>query len=175
MSRQYNSGSSNKERVAGKIVVTNRASSLLTGNKYYTVSPPTYQEYRSNEVLNIKSVSSSPVYGDGQTDDTANINKILAENRDCKVIYFPAGTYIVTDTIFVPSGTRIIGDAFASTISAVGSNFKDEASVRVMIRVGYPGDIGVAQFSDIMLTVGDILPGCQLVSSPLLPTPRPMY
>ncbi|KAE8415095.1 pectate lyase superfamily protein-domain-containing protein [Aspergillus pseudocaelatus] len=159
----YNSGSFNKERVEGKIVVTNRASSLLSGNKYYTVSPPTYQEYHSNQVLNIKSVSSSPVYGDGQTDDTANINKILSENRDCKVIYFPAGTYIVTDTIFVPSGTRIIGDAFASTISAVGSNFKDEGFVRVMIRVGYPGDIGVAQFSDIMLTVGDILPGCQLV------------
>ncbi|GMG41053.1 unnamed protein product [Aspergillus oryzae var. brunneus] len=123
-------------RVDGKIVVTNRASSLLSGNKYYTVSPPTYQEYRSNKVLNIKSVSSSPVYGDGQTDDTANINKILSENKDCKVIYFPAGTYIVTDTIFVPSGTRIIGDAFASTISAVGNNFKDEAFVRVMIRVG---------------------------------------
>lgn len=91
------------------------------------------------------------------------------------MIYFPAGTYIVTDTIFVPSGTRIIGDAFASTISAVGNNFKDEAFVRVMIRVGYPGDMGVAQISDMVLTVGDILPGCQLVSLPLYPNPCPRY
>ncbi|KAB8237024.1 glycoside hydrolase family 55 protein [Aspergillus alliaceus] len=159
----YNPGNTSKERVEGQTVTTKRSSSLLSGDKYYTVSPPTYQEYGVNEVLNVKTVSSRPVLGDGQTDDTANINKILSENKDCKVIYFPAGTYIVTDTIFVPSGTRIIGDAFASTISAVGSNFQDSASARVMVRMGYPGDIGVLQMSDMILTVGDILPGCQMV------------
>lgn len=78
----------------------------------------------------------------------------------CKLIYFPAGTYIVTDTIVVPAGTRIIGDSFASTISGVGSKFMDEHSPRAMVRIGYPGDTGIAQMSDMMFTVADVLPGC---------------
>ncbi|KAA8645848.1 hypothetical protein EYZ11_010009 [Aspergillus tanneri] len=122
--------------------------------------PPTYKEYGVNEVMNIKSVPGKPVLGDGSTDDTRNINTILAEYNDCKLIYFPAGTYIVTNTIFVPSGKRIIGDAFASVISAVGSNFANAAEPRAMIRFGYPGDVGVLQVSDMMFSVADILPGC---------------
>lgn len=157
----------------GQLVKTPRASALLSGNKYFTKAPPTYQEYTANQVLNIKNVAGKPVYGDGETDDTRNINAILSSNKDCKLIYFPAGTYIVTDTIFVPSGSRIIGDSFASIISAVGDNFENEASPRAMIRVGYPGDTGVAQVSDMVLTVADILPGCQLVS--LHPSPRCTY
>ncbi|KAF7589366.1 hypothetical protein BBP40_004414 [Aspergillus hancockii] len=152
-----------KVRAGGQTVTTKRSTPLLSGDKYFTMAPPTYMEYGVNEILNVKSVASSPVYGDGQTDDTVNINKILSETKNCKVIYFPAGTYIVTDTIHVPSGTRIIGDAFASTISAVGAKFQDSGSVRAMIRLGYGGDTGVAQISDVVFTVGDILPGCQLV------------
>ncbi|KAE8148799.1 pectate lyase superfamily protein-domain-containing protein [Aspergillus avenaceus] len=159
----YKSVDSGRQHVDGQIVTTKRTDPLLSGNKYFTKSPPTYKEVSVDQVLNIKSVSSSPVYGDGQTDDTGNINKILADNKNCKVIYFPAGTYIVTDTIFIPSGTRVVGDAFASTISAVGDKFKDPSSIRPMIRVGYPGDIGLAQVSDMMFTVGDILPGCLMV------------
>ncbi|KAG2413903.1 hypothetical protein HFD88_003093 [Aspergillus terreus] len=151
------------QRVEGQMVQTNRSSSLLSGNKYFTMAPPTYREYSVSEVLNIKSVPDRPVKGDGQTDDTKNINAILAQNRDCKLIYFPAGTYIVTDTIFIPSGTRIIGDPYASTISAVGANFKSTTAVRTMVQVGYPGDVGVAQISDMLFTVADILPGCQMV------------
>ncbi|KKK20548.1 hypothetical protein AOCH_002606 [Aspergillus ochraceoroseus] len=159
----YDPGSTNMRRVSGETVRTVRSSTLLDGDKYFTKSPPTYQEYPVGQVLNIKTVSGRPVYGDGTTDDTQNINLILAENPDCKVIYFPAGTYIVTDTIFVPAGRRIIGDAFASTISGVGSKFQDSASVRPMIKFGYPGDIGVAQVSDMIFTVADILPGCKVV------------
>ena len=128
------------------------------------MAPPTYQDYDVGQVLNIKNVPGLPVYGDGETDDTRNINDILSRYKTCSLIYFPAGTYLVTDTIFVPAGTRIIGDPFASTISAVGSNFEDESAVRSMFRVGYPGDVGVAQVSDMLFTVADVLPGCQLVS-----------
>ncbi|RAL15844.1 glycoside hydrolase family 55 protein [Aspergillus homomorphus CBS 101889] len=159
----YTAGSNQMQSTNGQLVTTVRASPLLSGNKYFTKAPPTYQEYSASQVLNIKNVPDKPVYGDGDTDDTHNINAILSSNKDCKVIYFPAGTYIVTDTILIPSGSRIIGDSFASMISAVGSNFESEASPRAMIQVGYPGDVGVAQISDLVFTVADILPGCQLV------------
>lgn len=35
-----------------------------------------------------------------------------------------------------------------------------------MIRFGYPGDIGVLHVSDMMFTVADVLPGCQVVRMP---------
>lgn len=150
--------------VNSQMVTTQRAPALLDGNKYFTMSPPTFSEYSKDQVLNIKNVKGRPVHGDGATDDTQNINQILAQTADCSLFYFPAGTYMVTDTIFVPAGRRIVGDAFASVISAVGTKFKDAAAVRAMVKFGYPGDVGVAQVSDMLFTVGDILPGCKIVS-----------
>jgi hypothetical protein len=34
-----------------------------------------------------------------------------------------------------------------------------------MVQVGNPGDVGVAQISDMIFTVADVLQGCKLVSS----------
>ncbi|KAL2807684.1 pectin lyase fold/virulence factor [Aspergillus granulosus] len=159
----YTAGNPNVQTVSGQMVTTPRSPALLSGGKYFVKSPPTFQEYSAGQVLNIKTVEGRPVYGDGATDDTKNINLILAEYADCNLIYFPAGTYMVTDTIFVPAGKRIIGDPYASTISGLGSKFQDPAAVRPMVKFGYPGDVGVAQVSDMVFTVGDILPGCKIV------------
>lgn len=134
------------------------------------MAPPTYQEYSVEQVLNIKNVPGYPVHGDGATDDTTNINAILARYAGCKIIYFPAGTYIVTNTINIPPGTRIYGDAFGTAISAVGSAFYNPNQPTTMVNVGNPGDVGVAQISDMLFTVADVLQGCKLVC----PTsPRP--
>ncbi|KAL4906769.1 hypothetical protein BDW74DRAFT_189930 [Aspergillus multicolor] len=159
----YNPGNAQMQRVNGQMATTSRSPALLSGTKYFTKTAPTFQEYSKDQILNIKSVPGRPVYGDGATDDTQNINEILAENADCSVFYFPAGTYMVTDTIFVPSGRRIVGDPYASVISGVGAKFQDAAAVRPMVKIGYPGDVGVVQVSDMLFTVGDILPGCKIV------------
>jgi len=126
--------------------------------------PPTYQQFDVNQFVNIKSVSGLPVFGDGSHDDTANINTILSQNAGCKLIYFPAGTYMVTNTIFVPSGSRIFGDAYGSAISAVGSHFFNPDSPTTMVKVGNANDVGVAQISDMLFTVADVLQGCKMVS-----------
>lgn len=44
--------------------------------------------------------------GDGVTDDTAAIKKAIAEHR---ILYFPSGHYIVTDTILLKPDTVLIG------------------------------------------------------------------
>jgi len=64
--------------------------------------------------------------------------------------------------VFVPAGTRIVGEVW-SAFSATGSNFSDASNPSPMVKVGNPGDKGVAQFSDILFTVADILPGCKLL------------
>lgn len=160
----YYPGDPTKYHAKGRTGSTIRTAALLSGStNYFTMKPPTYEHYTAEQVVNIKSVEGAPVYGDGLTDDTDNINNILTMYVGCKLIYFPAGTYIVTDTIIIPDGTRIIGDAFGSAISGAGSKFKDEHSPRAMIRVGYPGDTGLAQISDMLFTVADVLPGCKMV------------
>lgn len=125
--------------------------------------PPTYKEYSVSQVLNIKSVPGYPVYGDGVTDDTGSINAILTFYAGCKIIYIPAGTYVVRNTIFVPRGSRIHGDAYATVLSARGATFANAQIPIPLVQVGAPGDVGVAQISDMMFTVGEVLPGCKLV------------
>jgi glucan 1,3-beta-glucosidase len=136
---------------------------LSDGNYFITEYPPTFQEYSVDQVLNIKSVADLPVYGDGSTDDTANINSILSQYAGCYVIYFPAGTYIVTDTITVPSGSRIYGDAYGTAISAIGSNYYNPDAPGTMVQIGNAGDVGIAQIVDMIFTVADVLQGCKLV------------
>ncbi len=127
------------------------------------MAPPTYSQYSVSQFVNVKNVTGLPVRGDGVTDDTAHINAILQQSAGCQIVYFPAGTYIVTGTIFVPVGSIIIGDAFASAISAVGSFFANANAPSTHGPGREPGDVGTAQISDMVFTVADILPGCTLV------------
>ena len=73
-------------------------------------------------------------------------------------MFFPAGTYIVTNTVFFPAGSRVVGEAW-SAISATGSNFYNPSAPVPMVRVGNAGDVGVAQFSDFLFTVADVVQG----------------
>jgi len=129
---------------------------------YYTVAPPTYEEYDISNVINVKDVASYKVAGDGQIDDTESLQAIINAAAGKQVLFFPHGTYILTDTLFIPPGSRLIGEAW-STFSAYGSKFKDPKNLRAMIKIGNPGDVGVAQMTDFLFTTSDFLPGAVLV------------
>lgn len=86
----------------------------------------------------------------------------MKRNAGTAITFFPQGTYLVSDTIRVPPGSRIVGESL-SAISAIGVRFADEKSPHPMVQVGLPGEVGVAQISDIVFTVGDVLPGCILL------------
>ncbi|KAI4125489.1 MAG: hypothetical protein LQ338_004215 [Usnochroma carphineum] len=143
----------------GKTVTTNRSPGLLSNGKYFTMSQPTYKDYTGDQVQNVKAVSGHTVKGDGKTDDSASLNAILAQNAaDGKLSYFPYGVYIVKSTLYVPPGTRIVGEAW-SVISGTGSAFGDRNNPAPVIKVGNPGETGIAQISDMRFTVADIAPG----------------
>jgi glucan 1,3-beta-glucosidase len=56
------------------------------------------------------------------SDDTFNIQTTLNHFKGQDVVIFlPAGTYIVTDTIVIPQGTKIMGEVW-SQIMASGPN-----------------------------------------------------
>jgi len=119
---------------------------------------PTYKEYDVSSFINVKGVLGLPVYGDGTTDDTVNLNAIIQQFAGCKILFFPSGTYLVSGTLFFPSGSIVVGEAW-SAISAIGPKFQGPTTPAVMVRVGIQGDVGVVQFSDILFTVADVLPG----------------
>ena len=61
--------------------------------------------------------------GDGLTDDTAAINRALfqlfsrATNTEIRrALFFPAGTYIVTDVIKIPTFAKLVGEGHNSSI-----------------------------------------------------------
>jgi glucan 1,3-beta-glucosidase len=92
--------------------VVQRSPALLdkTG-AYFSRARPQYEQIPSELFSSVRDFGA---LGDGHTDSTAAINKALASNAYRKVTYFPAGTYIVTDTIQVPVGSRIVGEVWST-------------------------------------------------------------
>ena len=73
-----------------------------------------------------------------------------------KIIFFDAGMYIVTRTITVPIGARIVGEAW-SVIASRGRYFQDIEHPKVVVQVGLPDsdERGVVEITDIIFsTVG---------------------
>jgi hypothetical protein len=101
--------------------------------------------------------------GDGVTDDTLNIQSTLNNfiGQDV-IIFIPAGTYIVTDTIVIPKGTKIVGEVW-SQIMAQGPKFGDMNNPHVMAQVGNPGDVGSVEIQDILFTTQGATAGAVLV------------
>ncbi|KAK3377556.1 glycoside hydrolase family 55 protein [Podospora didyma] len=160
----YHANSTNPKPSNGQKMLTSRPQTLVNGTGFYhTVVPPTYAEYDIAQVINIKDVAKYPVAGDGTQDDTANIQAILnSAASGNKVVYFPYGTYLLSDTLLIPPGSRLVGEAWTQ-LSGTGAKFKDINNPTPIIKVGNPGDVGVAQMSDFVFTVADILPGAILV------------
>jgi glucan 1,3-beta-glucosidase len=102
------------------------------------------------------------VAGDGTTDDTASLQAVLDAAAGTQVVYFPHGIYLLSDTLIVPPGSRLVGEAWTE-LSARGAKFADAKSPTPMVQVGAPGAVGVAQMTDFLFTVADVLPGAVLV------------
>ncbi|KAB8275601.1 pectate lyase superfamily protein-domain-containing protein [Aspergillus minisclerotigenes] len=151
---QYESGTS---------LSTSRPDALLANNKYFTRAQPTYAEYSNDQIVNVKAVDGYTVKGDGSTDDSASLNAILANNAaNCKITYFPYGVYLVKDTLVIPPGSRIVGEAWA-VITGAGDAFKDAGSPKPVVQIGHEGDVGVAEIQNMRFSVAEILPGAKIL------------
>lgn len=160
----YKAGSTLPQLLTGQRVPTSRPERLVNGTGFYhTVAQPTYSQYEVSQVINVKDVAQHPVAGDGVTDETASLQAIInAAAETKKLVYFPHGIYLLSDTLVIPTGSRLVGEAWTQ-LSATGSRFANASRPCPMIQIGRPGDVGLAQLSDFVFTVADILPGAVLV------------
>lgn len=147
-------------KVAAAQTPVSRPASLLSGGKYYQRSKPSYGELSSSS---FSSVRAGGAKGDGKTDDTAALqNVITAAAASGKVVYFDAGTYIVTSTIFIPAKSKIVGEAYPVIMSS-GSFFNNVNSPKPVVQVGNAGDSGVVEWSDMMVSTLGAQPGAILI------------
>lgn len=121
-------------------------------------SKPQYESTPASGFINVKTAGAA---GDGTTDDTNTLNRIL-RGAGNSVIFFPAGVYIITGTLFVPAGTRIVGQLW-SQIMATGPAFSSMQHPKVAVRVGNPGDSGIVEIQDMMFTTKGSTPGAVLL------------
>ncbi|KAK7959253.1 pectin lyase-like protein [Apiospora aurea] len=138
----------------------------------FTRRRPKYHDVNARKVMNVKALGAR---GDGVTDDTDALNSIIegAANTS-SIVFFPFGMYMVSDTLRVPVGSRIVGQAWAQ-IMGYGDKFSDETQPRPIVEVGRKGDIdthvriGGAKGSDLSVEncpkqLGHVEPHCKAAS-----------
>lgn len=110
----------------GKIGQYRRHSTLLDSKgNYFERERPQYEEMPVSSFMHTKDLGCA---GDGTTDDTAAFQKALRASVG-KILFVDAGTYILTSTITIPSGVKIVGETW-SQLAASGSYFSDARSVQ---------------------------------------------
>ncbi|GJN66193.1 hypothetical protein PLICBS_000209 [Purpureocillium lilacinum] len=131
-----------------------------TNSNIYTRFAPTYEGVEARKFINVKSIGAK---GDGLSDDTAALNRALevAANTS-SILFIPFGVYMVSDTIRVPVGCRIVGQVWPQ-IMAYGSNFENMRLPKPVLQVGAPGDAGIVEISDISITTRGATAGAVLV------------
>jgi len=98
--------------------------------------------------------------GDGITDDTTAVqNALTAAATAGKIVFFDAGTYQVTKTLFVPKGSKILGESYAVIMSR-GAFFADISKPQVVVKVGNPGTV---EWSDMIVSTQGAQAGAILI------------
>lgn len=97
------------QNLNGNNVGTNpRPASLVSGGKFYVRSKP---QYGNLPVSSFMSVRSGGAVGNGMQDDTAAVQKTInAAAAAGKVCFLDSGMYLVTSTISIPAGSKIVGE-----------------------------------------------------------------
>ena len=127
--------------------------------EFFERTRPQYENYAVTDFVSVKSQGAK---GDGKSDDTATIQATLNQYAGCKIVYFPAGVYLLSSTVLVPAGSRIVGEVW-SVISATGANFANPSSPTPMLKIGNAGDEGLVEISDILFSTQGRVPGAVLV------------
>ncbi|KAF6741973.1 glucan 1,3-beta-glucosidase [Ephemerocybe angulata] len=138
-----------------------KASSLLdSSGKIVGRTHPQYENYKASDFVSVKDLGAK---GDGVSDDTQALKDIFTQYAGCKIIFFDAGHYIVTDTVYIPPGTRMVGEAW-TVLAGKGAGFSNQANPKVVFQVGKPGETGIVEITDIIFsTVGPQVAGAIIV------------
>lgn len=142
--------SSGPTDIMGTITANTRPKALtISGSDYYTRSKPQYETLTSADFV---SVRSSGAVGNGATDDTAAIQSAIDSAVSAgKVVFIDHGLYLITSTISVPAGAKIVGETFP-VLMASGAYFEDMDAPEVLLQIGTSGETGSVELSDFIVS-----------------------
>ncbi|KAH9209807.1 pectate lyase superfamily protein-domain-containing protein [Leptodontidium sp. 2 PMI_412] len=135
--------------------------SLLDANgHYFERAKP---QYESLSVGSFYSVKDAGAAGDGSTDDTAAFQAALyLTAAKGQVLFVDAGSYILTSTVTIPPGARIVGETWSQLVAS-GAYFSDATKPQVLLKVGNAGDVGSVEMQDLLFTTRGATAGLILV------------
>ncbi|KAF4609561.1 hypothetical protein D9613_012297 [Agrocybe pediades] len=113
----------------------------------------THPQYADHDVSDFVSARDFGAVGDGVTDDTKALQMLFDKFCTSKIIFLDAGFYIVSSTLTIPAGTRLVGEAW-SVIAGKGQAFQDQKHPQVVVRIGEKGGHipGPTEITDIVFT-----------------------
>jgi len=133
-----------------------RPAELVTGSgAYFEMTRPLYIGQTTVDVTTVG------VAKDG-SDITNALQAALNNYAGKAVLFFPHGTYAISNTVVVPPGSKLVGEAW-SVLMAAGSAFQNANSPKAMLQIGTPKQTGVAQLSDFMISTRGPQPGAKLI------------
>ncbi|KAI4204581.1 MAG: hypothetical protein LQ346_001590 [Caloplaca aetnensis] len=136
--------------IAGPIPAFQRSPSLLDGktNKYYTRSKPQYADLPVSQFLSARAAGAA---GDGKKDDTESLQKlIIGAASEGKLVFLDAGVYKVTRTLYIPPGSKIVGEAWPVILSS-GPFFAKIRNPEPVVQVGKSRENGCIELSDFIV------------------------
>ncbi len=145
--------------IQGALTAPTKPASLLSNGKIYERSKPQYETLPSSSFLSAKS---SGAKGDGKTDDTAAIQKLLDSAQPNQIVYFDHGDYLITSTIKVPKTIKITGEIWP-VILASGPSFSSQSKPTPVFQIGQPGDTGAVELTDLIFSTAGPAPGAIMV------------
>ncbi|MCJ1272779.1 hypothetical protein MMC21_000568 [Puttea exsequens] len=155
---QYNP--SGPTTTQGSFTGPTRPASLLSGTKYYERSKP---QYNNLPTTSFRSVRTGGAKGDGTTDDTTALqNTINAATAAGQIVFVDAGTYKVTKTLFIPKGSKIVGESY-SVIMSSGTYFSNINAPQIVVQIGNAGDTGIVEWSDMIVSTQGAQAGAILI------------
>ncbi|EER45681.1 LysM domain-containing protein [Histoplasma capsulatum H143] len=157
---------SQRDYTLGMSFSTKREPTLVTDGltslpkaPFFERAKPQYEAIPVSKFVHMKDRAK----GDGITDDTESFQSVLLQYAGSdNIIFVDAGSYILTETITIPAGAKIVGEGWPQLV-AFGPKFQDEKNPRPLVRVGNRGDRGDVEIQDLLFTTKGPTAGAVLV------------
>ncbi|AEO55693.1 glycoside hydrolase family 55 protein [Thermothelomyces thermophilus ATCC 42464] len=132
-----------------------------SSSSFYQRSKPQYEDVPASEFVSARAAGAR---GDGATDDTDALNDLFASAAAAgKIVFLDAGMYVVTRTVRIPPGSRIVGEAFPVILSS-GDFFASASAPKPVVQVGAPGgEAGRVEWSNTIVSTRGSQPGAILI------------